>query len=111
MTDPSPTYLYHITHVRNLPSVLARGALCCNTTTNREQLTQVPIGYQDLKDRRAQRRVPIAPGGVLSDYVPWYFGPRSPMLYVINKQRVPGYNDGQTPIVHLVTSVERIVNA
>ncbi len=102
------TYLYHITHLRNLPSMISHGALCCNATTNQQHLTQVAIGYQDLKSRRARRTVPVGPGGMLSDYVPWYFAPRSPMLYVIHKGSVPGYNEGQEPIVHLVTSIERI---
>ncbi|MDZ4721203.1 MAG: DUF4433 domain-containing protein [Roseiflexaceae bacterium] len=103
--------LYHITHVRNLPAIIARGALCCHTIADRDQLTSVTIGYRDLKHRRSMRHVPVGPGGVLSDYVPWYFGPRAPMLYVINKGNVAGYNEGQHPVIRLVTSVERVRDA
>lgn len=105
------TYIYHITHINNLPAIIQRGALCCQTTTDHEQLSHVVIGDQGLKDRRSRRHVPIGPGGVLSDYAPWYFAPRSPMLFVINKRHVPGYNGGQNPIVHLVTSAERVRDA
>lgn len=105
------TYLYHITHLHNLAMIIARGGLCCQATTDSEQLTRVSIGYQDLKDRRARRQVPVAPGGVLTDYVPWYFAPRSPMLFVINKGRVAGYNEGQNPVIYLVTSTERVRDA
>jgi hypothetical protein len=105
------TYLYHITHLRNLPAILARGELCCQALVADEHLNPTIIGYADLKGRRAQRPMPLDPGGVLADYVPWYFAPRSPMLYVIHKGGVPGYNEGQQPIVHLVSSVERVVAA
>lgn len=47
-------------------------------------------------------------GGVLHDYVPFYFGFRSPMLYTINRGNVPGCPEGQTPILHLVTTAEAI---
>ena len=45
------TYLYHITHLRNLPAIIERGALCCQAITDHEKLTHVSIGYQDLKER------------------------------------------------------------
>jgi ssDNA thymidine ADP-ribosyltransferase, DarT len=45
---------------------------------------------------------------MLADYVPFYFAPRSPMLFTISRGNVEGYSDGQRPIVHLVSSVEAI---
>jgi hypothetical protein len=44
----------------------------------------------------------------VGDYVPFYFAPRSPMLYVINKGSVPGYAGGQSEVVHLVSSAEQV---
>jgi len=52
--------------------------------------------------------VPVAPYGTLHDYVPFYFAPRSPMLYTINKGNVPGYTGGQKSLVYLVSSIERV---
>ncbi|HSI56040.1 MAG TPA: DUF4433 domain-containing protein, partial [Ideonella sp.] len=40
----------------------------------------VSIGNPELIDKRAGRTVPVAPGGVLNDYVPFYFTPFSVML-------------------------------
>lgn len=94
--------VFHITHVTNLPSIIAEGALYCDEARRQGQVTPVRIGYTDLKDRRARTEVPVPPGGMLSEYVPFYFGPRSPMLYTINRGNVPGYGDGQGPLVHLV---------
>jgi len=50
--------------------------------------------------------VPVAAGGTLNDYVPFYFAARSPMLYTIYKGNVEGCKDGQNPILHLTSSVE-----
>src|SRR5207249_2603415 len=43
-----------------------------------------------------------------ADYVPFYFAPRSPMLYVIYRGAVPRYQRGQEEVLHLVSSTERI---
>lgn len=45
----------------------------------------------------------------MGDYVPFYFAPRSPMLYAVRAGRVAEYQDGQDPLVYLVSSVERLV--
>lgn len=41
------------------------------------------IGNPDLIGKRARRTVPVPPGGTLADYVPFYFTPKSPMLFNI----------------------------
>jgi hypothetical protein len=53
-------------------------------------------------------RVPRGPRGVVHDYVPFYFAPRSPMLYAIDRGYVAAYQDGQEPIVHLVSTVQTV---
>jgi hypothetical protein len=45
---------------------------------------------------------------VLADYVPFYFAPRSPMLYSISRGQVEGYREGQGSVLHLVSSTERV---
>lgn len=58
-------------------------------------------GNRDVKDRRRNVPIPVDPFGVVADYVPFYFAPRSPMLYVISQGGVPTYSDGQEPLVYL----------
>lgn len=70
--------LFRITHVANLPWLLANGLHCANAPVVDPNF--VSIGNPDLIDRRTRRRVPIAPGGTLADYVPFYLTPKSPML-------------------------------
>jgi hypothetical protein len=44
--------------------------------------------------------------GTLDDYVPFYFAPRSPMLYTIQLGNVAGYEEGEGGILHLVSSAQ-----
>lgn len=57
-----------------------------------------------------RRIVPLPPNGVLGNYVPFYFAPRSPMLYTIDRGNTD-YKGGQKPVVHLVSSTHAVVKA
>jgi hypothetical protein len=103
------TPIFHITHIRNLISITAQNGLCCDLLTAERGLDPVGIAHRHIKERRARRQVTAAVQGTLADYVPFYFAPRSPMLYSINRGAVEGYTEGQQPIVHLVASAERVV--
>lgn len=105
---PNPVLLYHITHLDNLPGILQAGCLQCQQQLSQAGLHPVNIAYPGIQDRRLITQVPCGPGGVLHDYVPFYFAPRSPMLFAIHKNRVEAYSGGQTPIVHLVSSVAKM---
>ena len=99
--------LFHFTHVDNLPGIAAEGLLCDRLAASRGLLT-IDVGHEDVKERRRHRRVPIQPGGVVADYVPFYFAARSPMLYVIDRDDVSTYHGGQDGLVHLVTDVDAV---
>ncbi len=101
-----PTDIYHITHVDNLAAIVAEGGLWCDREAADRGVAKIGIAHQHIKERRARRRVPIGPGGTLDDYVPFYFAPRSPMLFSINGGFVEGYSDGQRSVIHLVSSAE-----
>ena len=104
-------YIYHITHLDNLPGILDATGLCCESSIIAGQTSYRCIGYETLKDRRLQTPVPIAPFGCLADYVPFYFAPRSPMLYAIKKNLVQNYDGGQSPVIYLVSTVESVAEA
>ena len=44
----------------------------------------------------------------MSDYVLFYFAPRSPMMYAIHRGNVPTYDEGCDRLIYLVTSVETL---
>lgn len=99
------TAIYHISHVNNLPSIAEHGLLCDRTLAARGANSH-SIAFTAIKAIRARTAVPCDPGGTLDDYVPFYFAPRSPMLYTINLGNVPSVADGQQNIVHLVLRAE-----
>lgn len=103
------TKLYHITHIRNLETIIDRSGILCDAGMSSEGLVHVGIAHKHIKERRARKRVPLSPGGTLADYVPFYFAPSSPMLYAIYKSFVEGYTEGQSAVLHLVTSVDSII--
>jgi hypothetical protein len=78
---PDKAFIFRIVHKDNVGKVFADGCHC--RTTMEAKLGYVEIGNQELIERRKNRAVPIKPGGTLSDYVPFYFTPYSPMLYNI----------------------------
>lgn len=83
---PERGLLFRITHIANLPWLLANGLHCASSIVADPDF--VAIGNPELIGKRTHRAVPIPPGGVLADYVPFYFTPKSPMLYNIST----GYN-------------------
>ena len=44
----------------------------------------------------------------MHDYVPFYLGPRSPMLLRLHTGQVAGYEDRQDPLIYLISTVERV---
>jgi len=105
------TDIFHITHIRNLPGILNNGGLWCDRVVSQRNLAHVSIAHQHIKDRRAQKNVPISPHGVVADYVPFYFAPRSPMLYSIAHGYVEGYQGGQSEVFNLVASAEAVLQS
>jgi hypothetical protein len=105
------TAIYHITHIRNLPGILAEGGLWCDAEAERRGLAHQVVGHAHIKERRKWKQVTCGPRGVLADYVPFYFAPRSPMLYSIHTGFVQGYDGTQEEILHLVSSAEGIRDA
>lgn len=103
--NPDKALIFRITHIDNIPWVLDNGVHCRNADCFDPNFRN--IGSPDLIGKRNTRPVPIAPGGTLSDYVPFYFTPFSIMMYNIHTgYGVPHVPNGQ--IVVLVSSLPTI---
>lgn len=83
MPESTEIWLFRITHTRNLPQVLRNGL--CPLASGNQDPNFLPIGDLSLIEVRRELEVPIEPGGMFSEYVPFYLGSRSPMLYQISK--------------------------
>lgn len=105
-----PTGIYHITHLDNLASMIAKGALLAISKLREGQSEYSTIAHQSIQDQRSSTAVPCGPGGVLHDFVPFYFAPRSPMLCAISNGRVASCPN-QEDVVHLVSAAEVILDA
>jgi hypothetical protein len=108
MSRPKPTLLYHLTHIDHLASI-ASGGLFSDTHAAGSGLITTEIGQPSIKTQRRYREVPCGAGGMVGDYTPFYYAPRSPMLYAIRGGRVASYAEGQDPLVYLATTVEQLV--
>lgn len=109
MTTPQRGLLFHFAHVDNVASV-ARAGLLCDSALDATNPDFIEVANRDIKKRRRSQPVRAGPGGVVADYVPFYFAARSPMLYAIHKGRVRTYGGGDDELVYLVSSIEAIVN-
>lgn len=106
MSRPSPTWVAHFTHVRNLGQILEHG-LEADSCLRRQHRQPTEIGSREIKQRRREKVVPVEPGGFVGDYVPFYFAPRSPMMYALNRGNYE-YADGFDEVVYLVSTMERL---
>ncbi|MFC5409139.1 DUF4433 domain-containing protein [Larkinella bovis] len=109
MEDLSKIRIYRLTHYKNLPFILHNGLHCANSPVKDPAF--INIGFQRLIESRGKTPVKVPPSGVLNDYVPFYFTPRSPMLFMINKGQVPDYKGIQEELIYLVSNVNVIQNA
>ncbi len=107
-SPPETVWIFHFTPLENLPGILEAGGIVCK---NRCRTQQATIAHAHIQDRRSHREVPCGPGGNLHDYVPFYFCPRSPMLYAIHGGNVVSYDKGQKEIVYLVLKLRGVVEA
>lgn len=104
MPPPVEPKIYHIVHVDRLPSIVATGGLLCDAEMAERQPSGTTIGMNDIKQRRLRElRLNSHPNLFVGECVPFYFCPRSVMLYVISRANHPqlSYLGGQGPIVHL----------
>lgn len=108
---PLKPCVYHITHVANLPAIVATGGLVSDAMMIARGGPTAGIGMLGIKGRRVSLPVTCHNGDNVGDFVPFYFCPRSIMLYVIHCANHPDltYRDGQGPIVHLEADLNAVV--
>lgn len=98
-------YAFRITHIDNIGHIARCGIVKSDSPLRDDNY--VSIGDRSIIDVRRGFRVN---GCRLSEFIPFYFGPRSPMLYVIQH----GYNGVERvspeQIVYCVIRLEDLVN-
>jgi hypothetical protein len=113
MPIPLIPKIYHILHVDLLPSVIADGFLYSDAIINRRDPGGTVIGMGEIKRRRLEvLTLASHPGLYVGECVPFYFCPRSIMLFLIYKRNHPNldYTGGQGPVVHLEFDLHTVAN-
>jgi hypothetical protein len=101
-------YIYRIISKDNLEHIFRSGKLCSSVHPDCDP-NYSPIGETTLIESRRSKQIFVGDvmKGALSEYIPFYFGPRPPMLYAIQR----GYdvpNISPEKIVYLVSSLPKL---
>ena len=99
-------YAFRLVHIDNIPHILQNGIVHKNSP--KANKNYIAIGDTSIIKTRENK--PFWNGKVIGDFIPFYFGNKSPMLYVIQN----GFNGvRQYPpedIVYCVLKIEDIVS-
>ena len=102
--NPDQVLIYHITDVANLPAIIVENGLCSDAVMVKR--TAEIIGYDHIKKRRLKEiPVPCCEWRRVGEFVPFYFCPRSPMLFTINKGNTGRSVGCQQSILHLTSTL------
>ena len=87
---PAQLKIYHITHLRNLTQIVATGGLWSDAGRIERGLDCKIVGMSEIKRRRLEElEVGCHPATKVGQYVPFYFCPRSIMLYILHQGNHP----------------------
>ena len=111
MPVPEQPKIYHIVHADRLSSIIADGFLWSDAVMAQRLGTGTVIGMSNIKQRRLNElTLTCHPGLRVGQCTPFYFCPRSIMLYLIHMRNEElTYKGGQGPIVHLEADLHQSV--
>lgn len=107
---PQPLWIFRIVHINNVEYILEHGMF----TKNHLQAdpNYIDIGDSNLTSQRNNHPVSIdPPNGTLGEYVPFYFGPLSPMLMNIWTGFRGITKRPQSDIIYICCKVDDIVTS
>lgn len=100
----------HFTDHSNLPGILTAGGIYCDSTMTNSGAKFTECADEGIKGGRRSRKVNVPPGGVVADYVPFYYATRSPMMSAISNGKVPNYTSNDN-LIYLVSSLNAVHSA
>lgn len=111
MPAPASPKIYHIVHVDKLAAIVGDGVLYSDAEMAQSPANGTVIGMNNIKARRMNELTLTShPGLYVGQCVPFYFCPRSVMLFLIHRRNAElAYQGGQVPIVHLVADLNTVV--
>jgi hypothetical protein len=111
-TIPANPKIFHIVHVDRLASIVSQGCLWSDAAVQSKGLGGTMIGMSHIKQRRLTNGLSSHGGLTVGQCVPFYFCPRSIMLYIISQQSHEdiAYRGGQQPIIHLQADLNAVIS-
>ncbi len=109
---PAQPKVYHIVHVDRLASIITDGCLHSDAQMVQRPGTGTTIGMSRIKQRRlTELSLTSMPGLLVGGCVPFYFCPRSVMLFLLHRGNHPdlSYTGGQGPLIHLELDLHAVV--
>lgn len=111
MSVPAEPKIYHIVHMDRLASIVKDKYLWSDAESRQRTSPGTGIGINSIKQQRSTRGLTSHQGLCVGECVPFYFCPRSVMLYMIwrgNDERL-SYRGGQEAIIHLEADLRQAV--
>ncbi len=103
--------IYHIIHVDRLESITKCGGMVSDSRMQGTSGVGTNIGLSHIKQRRLSLPLASHSGLYVGQCVPFYFCPRSVMLYLIAQRNVDlAYQGGQSEILHLEADLQKTVS-
>lgn len=112
MSVPDNPKIYHIVHVDRLASILADGCLWSDSEVLKRKPDGTTIGMDHIKERRLKQNSLFSHSNLMvGDCVPFYFCPRSIMLYLIHRGNHPdlSFQGGQDQVIHLRADLQQTI--
>ncbi len=112
MVVPAQPKIYHIVDINRLSSIIHDNYLWCDSKIRTGSYLGSTIGMDKIKQRRLHLKLACYPDLHVGDCVPFYFCPRSVMLYLISQKNHPDlqYREGAESIIHLEADLHRAVD-
>lgn len=112
MPLPGQPKICHILHYDKLPFVINDGFLFSDAIISKRTENGTAIGMSSIKKRRLHELTLTSyPDLYVGNCVPFYFCPRSIMLYLMYmKNPELAYKGGQESIIHLIADLKQTVN-
>ncbi len=99
-------YLFRLTHIENIPHILKNGITHVDSENRNKDY--ISIGDSSLINTRTE--IILGNGKKISEYTPFYFGTRMPMLYVIQNGHNGVKQVSKENIVYSVSSIQKIIS-
>lgn len=98
-------FFYHFTHIDNIESIVKNGLLATNVK-KAMSIEHHNVANENIQNRRSEMEIKVGPGGVVHDYVPFYFASTNKMLLGLLNHK----NVDQPFVVFIVVSIDKLLN-